>query len=402
MNEKPAADPFDSSLRLRFPRRFRLVSTDKREFNLVSMYESMRVRGADGIEDLLDIVLPSLEEGATFEQLLAIVGPSNHRAVQVMIQELEHRGMIVGEEHGGDLHPHEESLYRDQERFFSNFRPLDESPTLLSARKVADNSVTIQRRLKESNVLLLGLGRLGSRVAKGLAHAGIGQICVSDPSLVGDSDSIDSAYRASDVGRLREDALVEVVREANSLVTCKTIDSTEMFESSGAGFIEPVSLVVLCDDGFDPERHRAVNQICLERGVRWISCRNLGFRVEVGPLVVPRETACFKCFQLRKASNTESYDDFIKLRESLAARGAGLGALNIVLGYEVLALEILKSLSGFSPPSTYANVWSFDPVTLASQLHPVLKLPRCPACGAASRNRPSMAIWDPAELLPRS
>jgi len=373
------------------------VTAGERDFKLVSMYESMRVRGAGVADEVLAVVLPRLEEGSSVEDLVLAAGPSNHDAVRTIVEELGQRGMLVQERPGDTPGKREAQLYSAQESFFSNFRPMGEAPPG-APFALADKAADIQRNLTQSTVLLIGLGRIGSRVAKGLAHVGIGRLWATDPAPVGHDDCIDGAYAGSAVGQSREDAVGEIVRESNSFVVYEQLDAAALL-SENPRLPGAVDLIVLCDDGFDPERHRAVNRLCLQRGIRWTSCRNLGYRVEVGPLVVPHETACFNCFEMRKASNAESYGAFLAVRERLTERGAGLGALNITLGYEVLALEVVKSLSGFSPPSTYASVWSFDPVTLRSQLHPVLKVPRCPVCRGSARNAPSMAIWDLGQLF---
>ena len=44
------------------------------------------------------------------------------------------------------------------------------------------------------------------------------------------------------------------------------------------------------------------------------------------------------------------------------------------------ATEIIKDISGLTPPTTYGAQISFDMLTTEFDLHPVLKLPRCPVC----------------------
>jgi bacteriocin biosynthesis cyclodehydratase domain-containing protein len=220
----------------------------------------------------------------------------------------------------------------------------------------------MQHRLKTARVRVLGPGRVGARLAEALAAVGVGAVSVAEPS------SIDERTRPDGAG-------------------------------GAAPGEERPSLLVLCDDGFDPDCFDAVNRYCLEQRLPWTSYRDLGTRYEVGPLVVPFETACFACLEQRRRGNVPSYDERLAMRRALSAAGGSLGRLNLALGCDVLALEVVKALTRFSRPTTYGAVYSFDVASLEGTLHPVLKLPRCPACGHTARDRATVSFWDPAELL---
>jgi len=132
----------------------------------------------------------------------------------------------------------------------------------------------------------------------------------------------------------------------------------------------------------------------------------MGARYEVGPSVLPRETACFRCLELRRASNFPNYGSFVGARRALALESLSPGSLNITLGYEVLALEVVKLLTGFGRAATHGSLFTFDLITLEAKAHPVLKVPRCPACGPTTDRAP-VTIWrppgrpgDPADAAP--
>jgi len=59
---------------------------------------------------------------------------------------------------------------------------------------------------------------------------------------------------------------------------------------------------------------------------------------------------------------------------------------------DLLALECLRWLGGLTP-TTRSRVWRLDLVSGASHFSPVLKLPRCPACGV-HRSAPERRLWD--------
>jgi bacteriocin biosynthesis cyclodehydratase domain-containing protein len=60
---------------------------------------------------------------------------------------------------------------------------------------------------------------------------------------------------------------------------------------------------------------------------------------------------------------------------------------------ELAAVEAVKLLTRFSPPTTVGRLYTLDLLTLEARHHDVLKLPRCPACGEPARSAPMMRPW---------
>ena len=59
----------------------------------------------------------------------------------------------------------------------------------------------------------------------------------------------------------------------------------------------------------------------------------------------------------------------------------------------MLVTECLKRLSGIGPPSTVGGVVFLSPTSVDVRRRPLLKIPRCPACGRAARDRPRIDPW---------
>jgi bacteriocin biosynthesis cyclodehydratase domain-containing protein len=76
-------------------------------------------------------------------------------------------------------------------------------------------------------------------------------------------------------------------------------------------------------------------------------------------------------FAFEKLLDERKTDDSPR-RENLSV-GAGLAS-------NLLALEILRDLAGFSPVSTVGRVLIFNLLDLSTTKHVVLKKPWCPAC----------------------
>ena len=71
----------------------------------------------------------------------------------------------------------------------------------------------------------------------------------------------------------------------------------------------------------------------------------------------------------------------------------GNPALAFAVGIPLLALEILKILTRAAFPVTRGRLWRLGHFDGSVGVHPVLKLPRCPVCGA-HRRTPPRRIWE--------
>jgi molybdopterin-synthase adenylyltransferase len=402
MPDDIGTSPTSRKMRIKLADRFQVLKISNREYKFASLSESTVVRIENATDQVLDVVLTKLQRGSELEEILQAVDTSQHQIVFGIIRDLSARSLLREEpvsSSDSNISNQERDIYREQAKFFSNFRPYSMEPTPTGSIDLVDSSVLVQRKLKASSVMLVGLGRIGSRLATGLAHMGLGQLYGSDPLQVTNEDTTDSGYSLSDVGSIREEVLKSMIKQVNHFIKYVPMGIGSVFEQDPTMLPNNLDLLVLCEDRFNPDHYGVINRFCLDRQITWTSYRNLGLRFEVGPMIVPRETACFKCLELRKAANLYFYEDFLATQRNLLANSVSLGSLNITLGYEALALEVIKILTNFSRPVTYGSVFSFDVVGLTGKLHPVLKIPRCPACSNVSRDRPTFSIWRPDELF---
>ena len=137
----------------------------------------------------------------------------------------------------------------------------------------------------------------------------------------------------------------------------------------------------------------ALNQLCLERDRRWLHAALHGRAAILGPLVVPRQTACFACYVSRRATHDEpaGFQAYQKVVRAQGERQEGfLQPLAATLSAQV-ALEAARVLSGFAPPTCFGRLWVHHASSPRVTGHDVLRVPRCPSC--AKRHGPRDP-WD--------
>lgn len=180
-----------------------------------------------------------------------------------------------------------------------------------------------------------------------------------------------------------------------------------------ADFIEPeaadaTEVTVVALDTEQPPLLDAINAWALRVRMPWLLLSAGGFVARIGPLFVPRETACYACYRARLDGNISGYDRYLRvmapiragrvarapaddLDPAIAAIAAGLAALEIMLFF---AARVSGSGSGTTvKPSLYGAVADYSLLTHTTTVHRVLKLPRCPACGTEAWGHPTIRAW---------
>lgn len=124
---------------------------------------------------------------------------------------------------------------------------------------------------------------------------------------------------------------------------------------------------------------RRLNRRALRRGVDWLPVLPYDGRIAaVGPLIVPRETACATCYLLRRAAVVD-YGDELPVLERTPVGTRSVPALDRLVS-EVAVLHVLRWLGTRDArlPGTLQTVELGNGVEILS--HVVLRVPRCPSC----------------------
>src|SRR3954452_6283951 len=192
-----------------------------------------------------------------------------------------------------------------------------------------------QERLKAANVIVVGLGALGSPVATYLAAAGVGHLGVVDEDAV----DLSTPHRqplhfTPDVGLSKA---VNAAVKLSALNPECVVDPypVRLQETNAEPTVMGGDLVVDCSHPL--ATRYLVNDACCAQAIPLVEAGVLGF----GGLVMsikPGESACYRCAFAVEPANVRS------------CREAGvLGAMAGIVG-SIQALEALKLLTGVGDP----------------------------------------------------
>jgi bacteriocin biosynthesis cyclodehydratase domain-containing protein len=284
----------------------------------------------------------------------------------------------VLEEAVGTVRMDEESQdrYRDQITLFSHTHAGGPAP------HVSLRGNEFQERLLAARVVVVGDGVLASNVVRHLSLTGVGGITVVGPNEPVERRDVDRGawYPAERVGDARHAALAAQVAALR-----EHVDFSTGSLPVGGRPLTGTHLVIVATDDFDPGRYAEVDDACQRDGIQWTSIRRNRITVEIGPTVVPGQSACFRCYELRRAANVP---------EETGMGRTHAGGFHVPAGPEWVALEAVKLLAGFGEASTIGTVVVFDPLRLKLSHHRVLRVPTCPRCRVDPSNPPEIP-WMP-------
>lgn len=248
---------------------------------------------------------------------------------------------------------------------------LSDHELLRYSRQILLQQVDIegQLKLKNSRVLIVGLGGLGAPVALYLAAAGVGEIHVADFDTV-DLTNLQRQiiHDTASVGESKIDSAVRRMRLLNPEIRVVAHRSA-LDADSLAGAVGAVDLVLDCCDNFGTRE--AINQACVAARTPLVSGAAIRFEGQLSVFDARQPASpCYHCLY-----GHGSEDD-------LTCSEAGVaGPLVGVVG-SLQALEALKLLAGFGEPLV-GRLLLIDALGSRFRELRVKRDPGCSVCGSA-------------------
>jgi len=239
-------------------------------------------------------------------------------------------------------------------------------------------------RLMKAQVTVLGVGGVGCHVAQALAAAGVGSLHLIDGDRV-DLTNLNRQilYRPTDVGRLK----VEVAQEALAAMAPQCRLSTCAKQISCAADLQtaiPCDCTFLVCAGDEPYGviYRWVNEFACAHGIPWVGANLVETLATIGPLVLPTQTACWKCMEAAMSRTGEDPWRLIDLMETNALHFGASPSLAPFVAYAsgLLATDVVKAVTGVAPPATASRTISFDVADLTPHVIDWQHDANCPVC----------------------
>ncbi|MCB1298644.1 MAG: TOMM precursor leader peptide-binding protein [Microthrixaceae bacterium] len=255
-------------------------------------------------------------------------------------------------------------------------------------------------RITTSTVAVVGDGPLVPAAVLSLAASGLGSVLMIGRRQINEADVAQNALlRSEDVGSLYGDAARRLIAESGLMTNVAEAEMPDTVLRWKSTLREVDAALVVTDLPVVFSSWLGdINLAMLDLGRPWTVATLLQrATAHVGPSVIPQQTPCWKCFELRFKSNLDSVDRYQEFEVFVQDRVeyANAGGLPSITSYVagVATMEAIRLLmSDTVSVRTAGRLLTIDLWDYAMELHTVLKLPRCAHCSPTSLV-PQERIW---------
>ena len=220
------------------------------------------------------------------------------------------------------------------------------------------DAISMQKKICNSCVCIVGVGGTGSHLALAIASIGVEKILLVDFDKIELSNtSRQILYDESDVGRFKVDVAKEKLHKYNSKATIKTynilIESVEDLK-----FLKEhnVNLLILCADTPRGEIQYIIGDACKKYNIPWFCYGPYNHsKITIGPLFLPDKGKSYSEIYPHSISSISEKVKFInqKFVASICDPYNGFAS-------QFAAIEAFKFLTGFTTPSIINRKYYVD------------------------------------------
>ncbi len=247
--------------------------------------------------------------------------------------------------------------------------------------------VRMWENIRNSTVLVIGLGAVGSWVACNLAQSGVKNIILMD----GDTVDITNLHRQfgyteADIGIKKTDVLEKRILEYDENINVEKADIYLKQETLKRFNDRKIDLIINCaDKPTVDETSLWVGEYAMERKIPHIVGGGYNLHLSlIGQTVLPGKTACMKCFQ--KTLEEENKIDSTKVKK-LVVKNRKVGSFGPMCSMiaSMVGMEAIKVLSKVITPSNINRRGEFDIYNMNIQYKKYERREDCEWCGTKGK-----------------
>ncbi len=204
-----------------------------------------------------------------------------------------------------------------------------------------DETLLLQKKIENSVISVFGIGGIGTWIVNGLCQMGVGEIRISDPDVIQESNlNRQLFFNLGDIGKYKVDVIKGRLPDSRIVPFKKMVSLDEDIEEIvlGSDF-----LVNCADSPSVEETSKIIDGYATKNGIPY--CVAGGYNMHlgmIGPIIVPGQTATFNDFlEYQKSNDQLSSLEKVKDIQQTGNLGPIAGAIA-----NIQVMEIFKYLIG--------------------------------------------------------
>lgn len=246
------------------------------------------------------------------------------------------------------------------------------------------DSITAQKKLRDSKILIFGCGAIGGDIAIQLAMAGVENFIIYDYDIVEESDVSRHLYFKTEyIGLKKVDALEKYLKTINSNINVEKIYAMLTPSSYVDELIDRASFVVnTADEPYIGYTALKISRYCTKKSKPHIIGGGFAAHLaSTGELIVPGVTPCVDCYTKYFTEKLVDWKPKQRYFKNGDLEVGGLSSLSLFSSsYSVV--EIIKIISGLTNIEEYANTrGEFIFTNMELGYYQVTRDKNCKICG---------------------
>lgn len=222
-----------------------------------------------------------------------------------------------------------------------------------------------QTKIRNSHVLIVGLGGLGCSAAQFLAASGVGKLTLVDDDVVEKTNlQRQVLHTESALGGAKVFSAKQTLGQINSSVRIDTF-KRRLSELELAELLKQVDVVADCTDNLSSRR--LINQVCFDSKVPLVSGAAIRFEGQVATFNMHAKTPCYECLS----------NSFTEQLQSCSESGVFSPIVGVVGALQ--AAEILKLITKVGK-SLVGHLLCIDVQNMKFNSFGIRTVPTCPVC----------------------
>ena len=339
------------------------------EFFLTNIRQQVRIKVED---DLILEIVTALDGKRTVSQLAADYDISEEELTG-LLDFLRNKGIL------DNVEPKEDFICYDQFRRVIHF--------LAEYSHSHEHLLEMWNRIRNSTVLIVGLGAVGTWTACNLAESGVGRLILMDADTVDISNlHRQFGYRECDIGRKKADVLEERIHDYSDFTN--VIKEYSFLDSSSLHIFDEMSINLIINCADKPtvdDTSLWIGEYAMQRGIPHIVGGGYNLHLSlIGQTVIPGKCACLKCFQ--KTLEEENAIDPTRVRK-LSVKNRKVGSFGPMTQRStvMVGMEAIKVLSGDIQPSNINRRGEFDIYSMDIKYKNYGRRDDCEWCGKSGK-----------------
>lgn len=235
----------------------------------------------------------------------------------------------------------------------------------------------IQNNWKTSKVLIIGLGGQGAMIAQLLTAIGVGTITLVDGDTIESSNlTRQLAYSEEDIGKFKSKVLAKKLESQNQNVQVNVINKFISSKTEMLGLFVDQDIVILSADKPLISIREWANYCAIKNNIPYIAVSGSW----VGPICLPRKTACFECEKDHYRNKHEKYDGFIKMLKKAQQIPRASFSFRPIISGTLIALEVAKFLSKVMEVDVLNKKYKLD-INMRLLVESIKRNKKCKVCG---------------------